>query len=461
MCKKLVSLFVISILMLLTVVFNSCGNSTNNDDAKRLLETIPSETLFVGVADVGSLAEKIGVGEADGEIKFKGKVGSDLLVLLFDADSGIKQSVVTLFDAKKCLAITGFIGDDEVFKNVIQQRCSQDWTLDNGYYVCKEFVVKGNQFWVILEGSINLFFDEMLGITPEKSVYSNLETTDLLPVDKDLKFFVNYNKLMAMALKDVPFEQSVAIGMMKDMLVKDWAYTTGYINFEKDCVDCKFSCLSTKGNPAEFMLPLSEVDSKILENLPSVSDVVVAFGTSPDLWKMLQSAIEPMVTSSMGAFEQKIYKKVIDILSNINKGVAVGVTIKRKDKIEGGVIALQSDSKNGAEDIASGIRAIHPGIDAEEEMRMVVEGNVVEFRVKSDGFQKGLPDIAKAFDGKYGGIYISGKLLNNQFDSNIFNRVVALAEDRNSASAKLYLNVSGETNSLRTLIDEYKKYSEK
>lgn len=457
MYRKLTSLFGTSLFMLIILLFNSCSDSTKNDDAKRLLETIPSEALAVGVADIGSLVEKVGVGETDGEIKFKGKIGSDLLVFLFDGDSGVKQSVVTLFASKKCYGITGFIADEDVFKNVVQQRSSEEWSMENGYYICEEFIVKGNQYWVLLNGVMDDFFDDMLGVTPEESVCSNVEVTDLLPVDKDLEFYIDYNKLVAM----LPFEQSVTIGMVKDMLVKDWTYSTGYVNFEKEYVDVKYNYLSEKGEPAEFMLPMSDVDSKLLENLPSESDIVVAMGTSSDLWEMLQGVAEPIAASSLGALEQQIFKKVFNTLVNINKGVAVGVKIKGKDQLESGTILLQSDSNKGAEDIASGIRSFYAGIDAEEDLHMIVNGNKVEFRIKSEDVQKGIPEIAKYFDGKYGGIYISGKLLNNQFNSDIFNRVVAFGENKYSASAKLYLNISGETNSLRALIEDYKKHSEK
>ncbi len=447
---------VATLFLLFSMLFYSCSGSLNNDDdCQKLLETIPEEVIFITVADIKSLNNKIGEESTDGQITLKGDLSKDLKTLFIDADRGVKQSVIVLYAVGKSIAITGFIDNEDIFKSVIEEQRNEQWILLDEFQECGNTIIRGNQFWIV-ENKED-FYDSMICFNEKKTVFSNEVVADLLPLDKDVKYFINYNKVLSMMLKDMPLETSMAIGVMKDMLIKDLAYAVGGINFEKDVVSFDYNCLTTKGEKAKLTLPLSTIDSKILNRLPSNSDMVVALGLTEELWQTLNAAFEPFVISSMQPFELQIYKKSMEIVTNINKGIALGLKTREYKETgefkEEATLLLQTENETSAENILIGVRTLFPTIEDDKNIKINSSDDVVEFTVGVSDEEKGMPQITELFDGKYMGLYIKGNLLNKELKTDLFEHIEITCEDLSSATGRLYLNISDRGNALSALIE--------
>lgn len=447
---------VATLFLLFSMLFYSCsGNLNNDDDCQKLLETIPEEVIFITVADIKSLNNKIGEESTDGQIVLKGDLSKDLKTLFIDADSGVKQSVIVLYAVGKSIAITGFIDNEDIFKSVIEEQRNEQWILLDEFQECGNTIIRGNQFWIV-ENKED-FYDSMICFNERKTAFSNEVVADLLPLDKDVKYFINYNKVLSMMLKDMPLETSMAIGVMKDMLIKDLAYAVGGINFEKDVVSFDYNCLTTKGEKAKLTLPLSTIDSKILNRLPSNSDMVVALGLTEELWQTLNAAFEPFVISSMQPFELQIYKKSMEIVTNINKGIALGLKTREYKETgefkEEATLLLQTENETSAENILIGVRTLFPTIEDDKNIKINSSDDVVEFTVGVSDEEKGMPQITELFDGKYMGLYIKGNLLNKELKTDLFEHIEITCEDLSSATGRLYLNISDSGNALSALIE--------
>ena len=448
---------VATLFLLFSMLLYSCSGSLNNDDdCQKLLETIPEEVTFITVADLKSLNNKIGEESTYGQIVLKGDLNKDLKTLFIDADSGVKQSVIVLYAVGKSIAITGFLENEDIFKSIIEEQRNEQWILLDEFQECGNTIIRGNQFWIV-ENKED-FYDSMICFNERKTAFSNEVVADLLPLDKDVKYFINYNKVLSMMLKDMPLETSMAIGVMKDMLIKDLAYAVGGINFEKDVVSFDYNCLTTKGKKAKLTLPLSTIDSKILNRLPSNSDMVVALGLTEELWQTLNAAFEPFAISSMQPFELQIYKKSMEIVTNINKGIALGLKTREyketgEFKEEEATLLLQTENETSAENILIGVRTLFPTIEDDKNIKINSSDDVVEFTVGVSDEEKGMPQITELFDGKYMGLYIKGNLLNKELKTDLFEHIEITCEDLSSATGRLYLNISDRGNALSALIE--------
>lgn len=268
-------------------------------DMSGLLNTVPSSAAGVIGLNFKSMAEATGSKISGNEIK-PGKEVSRLidqmksdekkyLLSILDGSTGIVPEYAIIFmDANRTFLTVGLY-DVEKFKEFVKKDKDGMEFSDQGSGVqtCENIAIRGNQAWMCLSSAKKIDPDAIVAysaLSRSQSFLSTDMSKVILDSDDDIVGWGNFNTMLTNMLgrKDMSM-----ISIASGILFEDAEAVAFCVEFEKGEMEIEASFLNDKGKPAKYLLPAEKIDTKVLDELGSSCDAILAFTVTPKLIKKL------------------------------------------------------------------------------------------------------------------------------------------------------------------------------
>ena len=454
--KRFINLLPLAVVAMFMALMSACSNSSNSD-IESLLKTVPQETSGVVVVDLGRVLDKIGIETKDDCLvlpaQLKEAMGKDA-VAEFERIKGIKTDALVMFMHRKKAVVTGYVSDQEAFRNYVKNELYGDggeWNAaEDNLDVYKKMAVRGDQFWYVTEGVSTATILGWANLKEKESAYANNKlVAAMVEEPKDIQIFYDVDRVMQLSKFDM--EQMMAMTMMQEMFVRDMAYVSGWVDFGKDEVVAEMRCYNSKFEAADYVVDLDKIDASLLGKLPKNSNFVMAFGTDSKMWATLCSAFSEVAASMAGGLKENvIVDKVIDAVRGLDGTVIAGIEADAMLKQEPNMVAIvETKDAAAARNVMNLVTMFAP--DMPDKISLTTDDKFVKF-VKGDIVETGADNLKSYFDGKLMTIYIDGKFLTGAAKGlDMVESCVISAESMDCMTTRIKVKNGGHANILEAI----------
>lgn len=393
--KKLVFL-----LSLLAVVLASCTKRT----AEGLLETVPSDSRCVAVADMKEISKKLG---SDGRNRvdslvasLAGKGNETLWRYFFSENSAVDFSApLALFEYHNAMLATFYVSDEHRFRSSLESATSSKFEKVGELYAGagNRVFMKGSQAWFAPQyPEITPADIESLVRTPETQsmAYANY-AAGLTDGHDDMAVLVNINRLFA----DM---QNRKMQLVLNMILDDASYMFSRIDLDDDEVEIDTQFLNFQGQPSAFAIKPGKINVSDLKKFDSRGNVMVAVAASHEL---VHSIVRSMKNAGMA-----VPVPVQTLLEELNGNLVVAVDVQ--SRLEASLNAMLTfKDKGSAQKAAEFFNGYMTALF--QDFKVYADGNRVYVDASATPEGPSLAGFAEDFKGAGAGIV----LLPSAFDS--------------------------------------------
>lgn len=454
--KRFINLLPLAVVAMFMTLMSACSDSSNSD-VESLLKTVPQETSGVVVVDLGRMLDKVGIEAKDGELvlpaKLKEAMGKDVAAK-FGKLKGVKADALVVFMHRKKAVVTGYVSDQEAFRNYVKNELYGDggeWNAaEDNLDVYKKIAVRGDQFWYVTEGVSTATILGWAKLKEAESAYANNKLVAAMCAEpKDVSIFYDIDRMKNLAGLDA--EQVMAMTMMQEIFVRDMAYASGWVDFGKDEVVAEMRCYNSKFEAAEYVVELDKIDTSLLGKLPKSSNFVMAFGADSKMWATLCSAFSEAMTSLTGNSQKNvIMEKVISAVRGLDGTVMAGGEISPMPGYNPKMMALvETKDAAAARDVMNLVTMFAP--EMPDEISLTTEDKFVKFAM-GDVTETGADNLKSYFEGKLMTVYMGGEFLNGMKEgADMVDYCVISAETMDCMTMRIKVKNGGHANILEAI----------
>ena len=454
--KRFINLLPLAVVAMFMMVMSACSDSSNSD-VESLLKTVPQETSGVVVVDLGRMLDKVGIEVKDGELvlpaKLKEAMGKDVAAK-FGKLKGVKADALVVFMHRKKVVVTGYVSDQEVFRSYVKDELYDDggeWNAaEDNLDVYKKIAVRGDQFWYVTEGVSTTTILGWAKLKETESLYANNKLVAAICAEpKDISIFYDIDRVKNLGGLDV--DQVMAMTMMQEILVRDMAYVSGWVDFGKEEVVAEMRCYNTKFEAAEYVVELDKIDASLLGKLPKSSNFVMAFGADSKMWATLCSAFSEAMASLTGDSQKDvIIEKVINTVRGLDGTVIAGAEISSRQMRDPKMVAIvETKDASAARDVMNLVTMFAPNMP--EEISLTTEDKLVKFAMGNVA-ETGVDNLKTYFDGMLLTIYMDGEFINDLVGgADMAEYCVISAETMDCMTTRIKIKNDGYANILEAM----------
>ena len=299
MKKITVKTLAMTLMFVCAAVLSSCSCSR---DKKDLMDCVPADAAFVGMIDLSSAWDQLGIKSEGDDFTFAKEV-KDLIKLAqipndaMDKIEGVLKCMedtpksIVVFSVDKHVWATFYVSDGDDFIKLMEDEAKADFDKEDGYQVWEKVAVKGNRVW---------FCDDM----------DTDELNRLLDLDKDRRFENKYEKVTEYLMaEDASTSFCMNFSYLKDYMQQSEAQMLNlamsfcfndaqFLLYQSRLTDAEATSemrmFNSKEEPAQFLLPMAKIDAASLAKLDNESPLIAAIAINPDLVKKIQALAEKM-----------------------------------------------------------------------------------------------------------------------------------------------------------------------
>ena len=313
MKKITVKTLAMTLMFVCAAVLSSCSCSR---DKKDLMDCVPADAAFVGMIDLSSAWDQLGIKSEGDDFTFAKEV-KDLIKLAqipndaMDKIEGVLKCMedtpksIVVFSVDKHVWATFYVSDGDDFIKLMEDEAKADFDKEDGYQVWEKVAVKGNRVW---------FCDDM----------DTDELNRLLDLDKDRRFENKYEKVTEYLMaEDASTSFCMNFSYLKDYMQQSEAQMLNlamsfcfndaqFLLYQSRLTDAEATSemrmFNSKKEPAQFLLPMAKIDAASLAKLDNESPLIAAIAINPDLVKKIQALAEKM--GGLSPSDREIFEKL-------------------------------------------------------------------------------------------------------------------------------------------------------
>lgn len=288
---------VTGVILFLSIFFAACSDSDAKGDAEMLLQTVPADAVGVGVVDLDRLINDLGA-KADGTVIKNGDALKKELIginpkfdynSLFEGKSGIRFTAAVFFSDAKGSYLTCLADDGETLRGYLTQKAGAKWTKEGKMYVADKFVQKGNQLWIVINGSHDSL-EEYSELTSARSFLSQEYASTLTACEHSLAWYASLNSAIDKA--GISFSERTTLRMVTSMLFDNIEALAGYADVKKKEFEVIAEALDNKGKVAKCNLKFGKIDVKQVASLGGNANTIFAISLPHALIEQLMKSAE-------------------------------------------------------------------------------------------------------------------------------------------------------------------------
>lgn len=450
-------LLIVSSIVVMSVI-NSCGGNSINEDAEALLKTVPGESSVVMVIDAESLMAKTGVEYKDNKFVVTPQIDSLLdeqARAMLNAQLGIKPTVFIGFLYRNTFVLTGRVEDKEMLNKFLTDKANDGQTIAESLGADSKIVISDNQFW--LASDHNLSAEAIMDwehLKEKESAYvSNQLVAEMSKLEKDIQFVYDVDRMMS-SVDGVDIEQKMMLNMIKEMFVKDFAFTAGWVDFGKDEILSEIRNYNSKYGPAEYVFDAQKIDTSLLKELPKNCDFVCAYGTTSKMWLTLCNAVSQFVGNMMDSSQKIILERVLDAVKGLDGTIIVGFESNKmkENPTKGNLVAIvQTKDEAATRSLLTLVETIMPTLP--EGMSLKADGKMLKFTMGNIA-EYGMTELDDKLSGNLTTVYVDGDFFATMLSEvNFVESLNISADSMDHGVMSIKIKENSSENVIKALID--------
>lgn len=236
-------------LALMLALLLGLGSCDKGGDAGELLSSVPGSAQGVMVVNLSKIVKDIDARADGNSLQLSNQLKS-----LADSDSpgnplellqkgGIRLSYMVMFAEQNSIFLTGFIGDEEAFRNYFETNMEEKFSAQGSMEVCKNVVIDGNRFWICDSKSLTERIPRYMKLNEKSSMASRPVADMLINDDKDITGVVSMATLASL-------NANPGMALYQQMLGQV-DYTYFEIQFDKGKLELDARFLDSKYKPVK------------------------------------------------------------------------------------------------------------------------------------------------------------------------------------------------------------------
>lgn len=427
---------------MLALLLASCGSKSQ----EKILKTVPSETNYFAIADLGEIMsdltkdEKQQITELWAKMAKGGGNGMDERWQYFFSENSEVDfgSSFVLFDYKRALLQTFYVKNADKFMQGIAEATGIEFQEENGVYNSGNTVfVIGKQAWFASDyPSLDSSDIAVLSqLSEDKSILSN-ECAKNEIGDDDVTFFLNLDNAMS-GFGDIRSR------MILNLIFDDASYMVSHMNFEKGKAINEIKFLNYKGKPAPFALKTGKIDISSMKDFEARGNVFGALSITPEFAHNIVRQFKDFLP---------VPADVQQTLEQLDGDIVVAY---RQDSTYLSVPPLGAKITFKSKDAAEKAATFANGLTGDDGMRVFTDGKCLY--VMGD-VGEGMPvsDVADSFKGASMGVTLTPGYFENLGMRQVVDYIetisVMLEEEDKSAKIEVTCLTKGEGNSIVALL---------
>ncbi|MDE6242492.1 MAG: hypothetical protein K2M14_00625 [Muribaculaceae bacterium] len=305
--------------LLATMLVMLFGLGACSDDAESLLETVPADSQVVVTIDGDEWLKSIDYKNRDGKPTFCPEMdkllkttGVDHAMVNNVADAlELTEKVFVLFVNGQDAFLTFNVKDADKFRAWVEKHGGKSFADEGkGFYRLSsgDFVMKDKQVWASLSGKIETDRVERFLDLGKKNRFSEKFSgiaSSMTGSGRLISGFLNINEVFSLLHKIGETQTAAQMQFALGMAFKDAAYLTFDASVSSDKSESSLRVLNKDEEPAEFLIPMSRINTAALNKIDNRAFCVGAIDISPDLTNMLGSLMKTY-GSTMGPEERAV-----------------------------------------------------------------------------------------------------------------------------------------------------------
>jgi len=304
------------------------ASCSSHDDAETLLATVPEDATVVSVFNLENIMRNLDIKQKEGALEFPEYLAGNMpdeAKKILATDCGVRYTFGVMYMQGANVCITFMLDDAEAFGKAVEK------TLKGGQQIMQnsgedlKYTENGSVFWSDRQAwftdaySVRDFKD-MVAPAEKVSVLNGVpEFSSMVPLDRDIAFYVNNEEMMSYVGRDLYAEQAMAASLMQGFLSKDMTYTGGWAELSKDKIVAELQVYNRKGQPSQGALHLDKIDTRLLQRHLTDSEIIVAISLPQSVVRQILDNL-PSALGNLGPARQ--------LLEGIDGTLAIGCNTK-------------------------------------------------------------------------------------------------------------------------------------
>lgn len=428
MKKTLSLLFVLALLL-------GLGSCNKSEDTSQILSTVPGSAKLVTVINIEKLINAVDAESSDNELKlnaeFKRMLKREEADMKLLTKGGVKLTSAVIFMAGSDAYLTGFIGNENVFRSYVEEKESESFEKDGKVETCGKVAIADDRFWISLNGDIDASeIEKFITLNEKSSMVSRAVTEQLVNKDEYItgvastSLIANMGNMEAMAL----YQQ----------LIGEVDFVSFTIKFNKGEAEADFYMLDSKYKPVAMGdQPLKKIDMSTVNMLEGDMQMLYALG--------IEGSVLKKILKQLG-------QDMIPGLDGLNGTVALGINSMdiQGSGLPAAMLAAKMTSGEKASQLGEYIKSLlHTGA------KVSVKGSTLLVRTSREEGKLNAGRHLGDIEGSLMGVVIAPAAVKNYVgsaDVPFDGATMAIIPDGDSFKLKIKAYTGNSENALYTLL---------